>query len=400
LEFGISRGKFHARITNIPRHSTRMALGTFLASNPSIMSKPEVNLLNYAFSEFTKASDSLMTYYHSLETQIRHLKEQVEEKNRQLEKAREYLHTILDSLPVGVVVLEKGPEPVFSNKNAKRLNGAGFIHGLKSSGETFGELKNRTGCFRWRREALNNGFEGREVVVFEDVTQVERMKERLERDERLRAMGEMAARIAHEIKNPLGSMELFLSMLQQSKLRKVDRKYVEHVLFGVKAVDRVINNILSYTRPKTLVLQEENLADLVKDTVDFMKVSIKSRDISTRVEILHERRFVFDPDLMKLVMMNLFANAMDAIEEKGSITIGIKDERGYVVVSVCDDGGGMTEEVRKSLFNPFFTTKDKGVGLGLFIVYNIVKAHAGYIEVESQPGAGSTFLIYLPEKRI
>jgi signal transduction histidine kinase len=371
-----------------------------LASVLPIMSKPEVNLLNYAFSEFTKASDSLMTYYHSLETQIRQLKEQVEEKNDQLEKAREYLHTILDSLPVGVVVLEKGPEPVFSNKNAKRLNGAGFIHNLKSSGETFGELKNRTGFFRWRREALHNGFEGREVVVFEDVTQVERMKERSERDERLRAMGEMAARIAHEIKNPLGSMELFLSMLQQSKLRKVDRTYVEHVLFGVKAVDRVINNILSYTRPKTLVLQEESLADLVKDTVEFMKVSIKSRDISIRLEILHEKRFGFDPDLMKLVMMNLFANAMDAIEEKGSITIGVREERGHVVVSVCDDGDGMTEEVRKNLFNPFFTTKDKGVGLGLFIVYNIVKAHAGYIEVESQPGAGSTFLIYLPEKRI
>jgi two-component system, sensor histidine kinase FlrB len=368
--------------------------------HPSIMSRPELNLLNSAFSEFTKASDSLVTYYHSLETQIRQLKEQVEEKNNQLEKAREYLHTILDSLPVGVVVLEKGPEPVFSNKSAKRLNGAGFIDGLKSGGETFGELKNRTGCFRWRRESLNNGFEGREVVVFEDVTQMEKMKERLERDERLRAMGEMAARIAHEIKNPLGSMELFLSMLQQSRLRKADRKYVEHVLFGVKAVDRVINNILSYTRPKTLVLQEEKLADLVKDTVQFMKVSIKSRDISIRLETFHERPFVFDPDLMKLVMMNLFANAMDAIEEKGCITIGIKEERGYVVVSVCDDGMGMTEEVRKNLFNPFFTTKDKGVGLGLFIVYNIVKAHGGYIEVESQPGGGSTFLIYLPGKRI
>jgi signal transduction histidine kinase len=367
---------------------------------PFIMSQPELNLLNCAFSEFTKASDSLMAYYHSLETQIRQLKEQVEEKNNQLEKARKYLHTILDSLPVGVVVLEKGPEPVFSNKNAKKLNGAGFIDGLKSGSETFGELKNRTGCFRWRREALNNGFEGKEVVVFEDVTQMEKMKERLERDERLRAMGEMAARIAHEIKNPLGSMELFLSMLQQSKLRKVDRKYVGYVLFGVKAVDRVINNILSYTRPKTLVLQEERLADLVNDTVQFMKVSTKSRDISIHVETFHERPFVFDPDLMKLVMMNLFANAMDAIDEKGCITIAIKEDRGYVVVSVCDDGAGMTEEVRKSLFNPFFTTKDKGVGLGLFIVHNIVKAHGGYIEVDSQPNAGSTFLIYLPEKRI
>jgi signal transduction histidine kinase len=364
------------------------------------MPKPDLNLLNDAFSEFTKASESLSAYYHSLETQIKLLKGQVEEKNCQLEKAREYLHTILDSLPVGVVVLEKGPEPVFSNKSAKRLNVTVFINGLRDGRETFGELRNKTGCFRWRREVLNNGFEGREVVVFEDVTQMEKMKERLERDERLRAMGEMAARIAHEIKNPLGSMELFLSMLQQSKMKKTDKKYVEYVLFGVNAIDRVINNILSYTRPKTLVLKEEKLADLVRETVQFMGVSIKSRDISIRLDIAHDRPSVFDPDLMKLVVMNLLANAMDAVQEKGSVTMGIKQDKGYVVMSVSDNGIGMSEEVRKNLFDPFFTTKEKGVGLGLFIVYNIIKAHGGYIEVESQCGVGSTFLIYMPEKRI
>lgn len=363
------------------------------------MAKAELSLLNSAFSEFTKASESLITYYNSLETQIRELKKQVQEKNNQLETARQYLHTILDSLPVGVVVIEKGPEALFLNKRAKRLNASGFISGLYKGSETFGELKNGTGCFRWRREALNGGFTGKEVIVFEDVTQMEKMKERLERDERLRAMGEMAARIAHEIKNPLGSMELFLSMLQESKLRRKDRKYVDYVLFGVKAVDRVINNILSYTRPKTLILKEEQLANLVRETIEFMRVSIKSRNISIRLDSCLDEPCVFDPDLMKLVLMNLISNAMDAVQEEGQIALGIKREKNHVVVSISDNGIGMTDEVRKSLFNPFFTTKEKGVGLGLFIVYNIVKAHGGYIEVESQPNMGSTFLIYLPEKR-
>lgn len=362
------------------------------------MPKAEVSLLNSAFSEFTKASESLITYYNSLETQIRELKRQVQEKNSQLETARQYLHTILDSLPVGVVVIEKGPEPHFLNRRAKKLNATGFISGLRNGGGTFGELKNGTGFFRWRREALNDGFAGKEVIVFEDVTQVEKMKERLERDERLRAMGEMAARIAHEIKNPLGSMELFLSMLQESKLRRKDRKYVDYVLFGVKAIDRVINNILSYTRPKTLVLKEERLTDLVRETVEFMRVSIKSRNISIRIDSALDEPCVFDPDLMKLVLMNLISNAMDAVCEAGCIVLSIRREKNHVVVSISDNGIGMTEEVRKSLFNPFFTTKEKGVGLGLFIVYNIVQAHGGYIEVESQPRVGSTFLIYLPEK--
>ena len=373
------------------------AFGTHFAFQ-KCMSAPDVKLLENAFNEFSRASDSIISYYGMLESRIRQLTKEVEEKNAELEKAGDYLNNILNSLPVGVVVLDRR-SVAFQNKNAARLTTEGIVTHLDVNGQRTGEIKNGKGYFRWRKERLTNGFEGKEVIVIEDVTEMEKMKERSERDERLRAMGEMAARIAHEIKNPLGSMELFLSMIQGGRLRTKEKKYVDYVLFGLKTIDRIINNILSYTRPKTLVLKEERLFKIVSDTLDFMSVSIMGRAIEVEFNASYQGPSLFDPDLIKLVIMNLISNAIDAVGEKGAIRIEVREEGGFVLLVVSDDGVGMSEDVRRNIFNPFFTMKDKGVGLGLFIVYNIVQAHGGLIEAESSEGSGSSFFMYIPKDR-
>lgn len=384
-------------ITHYPLSITRLS-GTLLAHSLP-MQTPEARLLENAFNEFSKASDSIISHYGVLESQIRELKRELEEKNRALERASEYLYTILDSLPVGVVVVD-GRSVIFANKNAEDLIPEGIIEGLSGSAERTGEMKCGLGRYRWKARALANGFEGRHVVAIEDVTEIERMKEHMERDERLMAMGEMAARISHEIKNPLGSMELFLSMLMAGKMRVRDRKYLEYVLFGVKTIDRIINNILSYTRPRELSLKEEELRSVVGDTLEFMSVSASVRSIGLEFAPVSQGRVLIDPDMLKLVVMNLVSNAMDAVGPGGRIKVDIRENERYGVLVVSDNGPGMTEELRRNIFNPFFTTKDKGVGLGLFIVYNIVKAHGGSIEVESEEGSGSSFLIYIPKERL
>ncbi len=363
------------------------------------MSLPETRLLETAFQEFSKASDSIINYYNILEGQIRTLKEELEEKNKALEYASLYLCTILDTLPVGVAVVDHQTVQ-FVNKQAAEFISEGIMGSLKDNGQKTGDVKSGNGHYRWKRERLPEEFDGKEVIVVEDVTDLERMKERNERDERLMAMGEMAARISHEIKNPLGSMELFLSMLLSGKLKKTEKKYVDYILFGVKTIDRIINNILSYTRPRTVTLQKEDLADVVRATLDFMSVSITERKIGVAFDASSRGRCFFDPDLMKLVVMNLISNALEAVGAGGRIKVDIKENDRFGVLIISDSGMGMPEEVRKNIFNPFFTTKDKGVGLGLFIVYNIIKAHGGYVEVESAEGSGSTFLIYIPKERL
>ncbi len=363
------------------------------------MASSQTELLENAFHEFSKASDSIINYYNVLENQIGQLKKEIKEKNEELSRSQEYLYHILDSLPVGVVVVDE-KAIMFSNTKAEQWGSDGLIGNLNKGDSSTGELRTGKGHFRWSKEKLSNGFEGKEVIVFEDVTEIEKMKERLERDERLRAMGEMAARISHEIKNPLGSMELFLSLLQGEKLRVRDRKYVDHVLFGVKTIDRIINNILSYTRPKTLVLKEERLSKVIEEILDFMSISAKSRDIEVKFDSSSEALCHFDPDLVKLVLMNFISNAMEAIERGGAISLTVREEGKYALIVIKDSGCGMSEEVRKNIFNPFFTTKDKGVGLGLFIAYNIIQAHQGYIEVESVEGSGSSFIICIPKEKI
>jgi signal transduction histidine kinase len=194
-------------------------------------------------------------------------------------------------------------------------------------------------------------------------------------------------------------MKLYLSMIFKGKVGDKEREFANSVIFGVNTIDRIINNLLSYTRPKTIVLREAVLSRVVKETLDFMSVSIGSKKIDVNFDSSYDGVSLFDPDLIKLALMNLIGNAMEAIVEKGVITIAIKEEGDNVLATFTDTGVGMSEETRRSIFNPFFTTKDKGVGLGLFIAHNIVKAHDGYIEVESVEGKGSSFAVCLPKGR-
>jgi len=359
----------------------------------------ESQLLKNAFQEFVKASDSLSNYYVVLEERIKQLNREISEKNKEIEKSKASFHHILNSLPVGVVVRD-GKSVVFANDEAERFGWDEFSMKFSGDSPKIGEIENRKGFFRWRKSALTNGSVGKEVIVLEDVTEVQKMKERFERDERLRAMGEMAARIAHEIKNPLGSMKLYLSMVLRGRMGDKEKDHVNSVVFGINTIDRIINNLLSYTRPKTIVLRKARLAKGIRETLDFMSVSIGGKEITIVFNSLYDDESWYDPDLIKLAFMNFISNAIEAIVDKGTITITISEEGKYVVAVFADTGCGMNEETRRNIFNPFFTTKDKGVGLGLFIAHNVIKAHDGYVEVESAEGKGSSFSLYLPKERL
>lgn len=351
----------------------------------------EEGLLREAFAEFSRASEALISYYSILEMKVQELKEELKE-------AKEYLKSILDSLPVAVVVLEEG-RVLFSNKKAQEFEEKCLLDRITFNGKKEGEEKISGLIYKWKKEPLKCDKKQGEIIVIEDVTEVEKMKERLELDERLKAMGEMALKIAHEIKNPLGSMELFASMLLKEKMESRHKSYVEHICQGIKSIDRVVNNLLSYTKPKAISKKKGKISDVVREVLDFLKLSLEESGIEVSLYENEKEPIFFDPHLTRLIVMNLLINAKEAMEKGGRIEIEVKNEKDFTVLKVCDNGKGMDEEVKKSIFNPFFTTKEKGLGLGLFTVYNAVKAHGGLLEVESKPNCGAKFSIFFPKDK-
>jgi two-component system, NtrC family, sensor histidine kinase PilS len=242
------------------------------------------------------------------------------------------------------------------------------------------------------------------IINFQDVTILKRMEERLKHADRLAAIGELSARMAHEIRNPLASISGSVQLIGQcANIERSDRKLLEIVVRETDRLNALITDFLAYARPqppnKVRVFLREILLDVRSLAVSdpgFGKVEIT---IGCPENLLVQ----VDVDQMKQVMWNLLVNAADAIQVEGTIVLSagtfmcadviLPGE--CVRITVSDTGAGMARDEIRHVFEPFFTTKPQGTGLGLATVYRIIAAHGGSISVESEKGLGTTFTIYL-----
>lgn len=229
-----------------------------------------------------------------------------------------------------------------------------------------------------------------------------------ERTKRLMAMGQMAASLAHEIRNPLGSMELYCSLLKKDLSNQPEALgLAQHIHDGIRTLDRIISNCLQFARdlnPKKRVV-----SDIEKFVVDSARC-VQNRLVGAEIKISFTTRgegeVSFDQSLLQQVLSNLIANAIDAIEQKrkeiGRRVEGVIEiesdfqEANLWTLSVNDNGVGIPEEHREQLFDPFFSTKREGIGLGLPIIHSIVHAHGGALEVSSELGRGTRMSVVLP----
>jgi len=233
------------------------------------------------------------------------------------------------------------------------------------------------------------------------------LEERVQRTNRLTAMGEMAAKIAHEIRNPLGSIELFASLvrrdLAQSGHGATDM--VEHILSGVQSMDLLITNLLFFTKPQRPQCTSVRLRDVVKEALLFATHAITQHEIDVCLEVESESAdfdyVLADEGLLRQACLNLILNAAQAMKPGGCLHIVVSSsgedaEEHVTQVSFSDTGIGITRLDLAKMFDPFFTTKERGTGLGLTIAHTIVEAHQGCIEVESQEGQGTTIRLAFP----
>jgi two-component system sensor histidine kinase PilS (NtrC family) len=223
------------------------------------------------------------------------------------------------------------------------------------------------------------------------------MEAHLERVQNLAQIGEMAAGLAHEIKNPLASLSGAIQILKGEIENDRDNMRLMHIV--LRETDRLsslVNNFLTFARPSAGQAKYVHLGEALNEIVTlFEKDNSVDQRVKINLDIVSDATIEIDPLQLHQVVWNLLLNAAESIDNEGTITISIlklKNER--VKVEIADDGCGMDEQTIKSIFNPFFTTKSKGSGLGLSIVYRILETYDCRLDVKSKPGEGSIFILY------
>jgi len=263
------------------------------------------------------------------------------------------------------------------------------------------------------------------VVIFQDVTAVVGMEKQLRRSERLAAVGEMSAKMAHEIRNPLaaisGSIQLLRTDLWQERVDSEPRHLMDIVVREADRLNQLITDFLAYARPGPLELEAVELGALAREVCEMLN-SVRPTNISVELRVDTPVRVSGDSGQLRQVLWNLFHNAVEAMPEGGRLDIRIEEfagqssqdglplrrsdavggtpegsaEFGCVEIAISDTGVGIPFEIQEQIFEPFFTTRKQGTGLGLSTVHRIVQSHGGSLQLESAEDVGTCFRIRLP----
>ncbi|MBN1219692.1 MAG: response regulator [Anaerolineae bacterium] len=252
-----------------------------------------------------------------------------------------------------------------------------------------------------RHSTTDQSKELAEVIhVLEDITLANKMQSQLLQTEKLSALGRLLASLAHEINNPLQALRSGLRLLARPNL--TDEKRQQYVATLDKEVERLIQTTvqtLDFARPSRIGKKSTDLNQLLQETLVLVNKQLQRHKITPSLELMHDLPGIYVvPDQVKQVFLNLILNAIDAMPDGGKLKLSTHylPADNQVVAALADSGRGIPSEILNRIYEPFFSTKEAGSGLGLSISYSIVEAHGGHIEVESQPGTGSKFRVYLP----
>jgi signal transduction histidine kinase len=239
-----------------------------------------------------------------------------------------------------------------------------------------------------------------EKIIESRAVEQRKLVEQLNLAERLAALGEMVAGVSHEIKNPLGIIQSTSEILNNMPDATETHKRLSGVITEESIrLNRIVTEFLDFARPHALNLMEFDLKEVINKNLEFLKPEMEKKGISVEKN-LDSRRYMIeaDQDLLHRVFMNLIINAIQAIPSVGRIFINIAEEKGFYNIEIKDTGSGISEENMTKIFNPFFTTKQKGSGLGLPIVRKIIEGHGGQIDIESKEGNGTSVMIRLSKR--
>lgn len=238
------------------------------------------------------------------------------------------------------------------------------------------------------------------ICIFQDLTHVKLMENRIRSADRLAAIGRLSASVAHEIRNPLASISGCVEVLSKElSMEGTNRELMDIIIKETERLNKIIGEFLGYARPKPPNKEFINIVDVLNDVIDLL---LLRKDIPENIEIRKDYdscdlRLYVDPQQIRQVFWNICLNAIEAMPSGGELRINVREARqGYLNILFSDSGIGISNDSLTHIFEPFYSTKEKGTGMGLAYVHRVIEDHGGFIEVESYEGKGTTFRVSLP----
>jgi two-component system sensor histidine kinase HydH len=339
-----------------------------------------------------------------------------------LSNMRIYTENVIESIPVGLVTLDGEDKIVSCNRKIEELLGRPFetIEG-KNINDAFPDcladiselrdsiLDHSAECKTSDGKRLpvkiggsslvnSEGENVGTVLVVRDMSLIRDMELQLERSRRMAALGKMAAGIAHEIRNPLGTLRGFAHYFgKQAGAAEDQKRYAELMESEIDRLNRNISGLLQFARPREPNMVRVDLDKLFAKIVALMERDISEKNLNLHYQCNTDIQLESDQDMLVQVMMNLLKNSISATPPGGEISLSALEEPRHVRIAVSDNGVGMTEEEREQMFDPFFTTRNAGTGLGLAVSHQFVEQLNGAFEVKTVPGKGTSVTIVLPK---
>jgi two-component system sensor histidine kinase FlrB len=381
-----------------------------------------------AFASFTEAAGSLERTYGQLQGQVSHLRQELEVTNRDLatsleenHRIRERLRRIVEGLPCGVLVIEAGARISTLNPEAARLLGGNFesVDGLPSALRAALDRARQTGEEPELAISASNQAKpvwlairhawleqspapATSVFILRDVSEAKKLESERESLRRQQALVEMSALLAHEIRNPLGSLELFAGLLAEANLEGESHRWIEHVQAGLRTLSATVNNVLHLHNTPQPELAPTDAGQLLDWAYNFLLPLAKQARVEMQViNGLHGIAVHADRHRLEQVLLNLALNAFRFMPGGGWLSIRGVDcvadgaEDGGVEITLRDTGPGIVPDDLPRIFEAGFSTRPGSSGLGLAVCRRILEQHGGSISAESRPGHGATFRLRL-----
>lgn len=341
---------------------------------------------------------------------------------QQLSRVQTFSDTIVEKMPAGLLAIDEQERIVSLNPAAARILNLsceaaagkqardllpeelrGFITDCRTAVEKEIEccpadrpvpLQVSVSALRDENERLLG-----HILLLKDLSEIRTLRSQIVRNQRMATIGSLAAGVAHEIRNPLSSIKGFATYFRE-RYQSVpdDQKIADIMIQEVDRLNRVVGQLLDFSRPLSLSRKPVHIRNLISDSLALVRQKAEEKNIAISMDVVPENITArIDPDQIRQVLLNLHLNALEAMDSGSRLSVSAKKDSNMLQIRIQDTGCGILPEHLSRIFDPYFTTRSSGAGLGLAIVHNIIEAHEGRIEVESRPGEGTAITLHLPD---